>query len=106
MPSGTSCHVAARTKAFTYAIRNIVAEAKKIEAAGRPVRYLNIGDPLPFGFKKTPHVIDAVHRAMRDGHNGYTASTGVEPARLAVSAEFERRGVPASLARVLLTVRT
>jgi alanine-synthesizing transaminase len=106
MPSGTSLHVAARIKSFTYAIRNIVVEAKKIEAAGRPVRYLNIGDPLPFGFKTPPHLIDAVHKAMRDGHNGYTASVGVESAREAVSNEFTRRGMPVSPDRVVLTSGT
>jgi alanine-synthesizing transaminase len=106
MPSGTTPHVAARIKSFTYAIRNIVVEAKKIEATGRPVRYLNIGDPLPFGFKTPPHLIDAVLKAMRDGHNGYTASVGVESARQAVSAEFERRGMPVSPDRVILTSGT
>ena len=52
---------------FSYAIRNIVAEARKIEAAGRTVRYLNIGDPIIFGFRTPPHMIEAVERAMRDG---------------------------------------
>jgi alanine-synthesizing transaminase len=106
MPSGTSLHVAARIKSFTYAIRNIVVEAKKIEATGRPVKYLNIGDPLPFGFKTPPHLIEAVHKAMRDGHNGYTASVGVESARQAVSREFTQRGMPVSPDRVVLTSGT
>jgi alanine-synthesizing transaminase len=106
MPSDTAFHVAARIRGFTYAIRNIVAEAKKIEAAGRSVRYLNIGDPIPFGFKTPPHLIEAVHRAMRDGQNGYTASVGVEPARNAVAAEFTRRGMPVTPDRVILTSGT
>ena len=42
---------AARVHRFTYAIRNIVVEAQKVEAAGTRVRYLNIGDPIAFGFK-------------------------------------------------------
>ena len=36
---------ARRVDRFTYAIRNIVAEARKVEQAGLRVRYLNIGDP-------------------------------------------------------------
>ena len=44
--------VAPRLRDFKYAIRNIVAEAKKVEAAGRRVRYLNIGDPAIFGFRR------------------------------------------------------
>ena len=62
---------------FTYAIRNIVAEAQKVEATGTRVRYLNIGDPVAFGFKTPPHLVDAVERAMRDGHNSYGPSAGI-----------------------------
>jgi len=106
MPTGTSVHVAARVKSFTYAIRNIVAEARRLEAAGRRVRYLNIGDPIPFGFRTPPHLVEAVARAMRDGHNGYTASVGVESARQAVAADFARRGMPMTPDRVVLTSGT
>lgn len=102
----TSVHVASRVSGFTYAIRNIVAEAKKIEATGRKVRYLNIGDPIPFGFRTPPHLIEAVARAMRDGHNGYTASMGIESARDAVAAEFVGRGMPLTADRVVLTSGT
>ena len=98
--------VSARVRGFTYAIRNIVAEAKKVEAAGKTVRYLNIGDPIPFGFHTPPHLIEAVARAMRDGHNGYTASPGIVEAREAVAADFSRRGVETSPDRVLITSGT
>src|SRR5688572_5602795 len=50
--------VAQRVSGFVYAIRNIVAEARKVEASGRTVRYLNIGDPITFGFKTPPHMIE------------------------------------------------
>jgi len=104
--TGTAIAPAARIRGFTYAIRNIVAEAKTVEAAGRRVRYLNIGDPIPFGFHTPPHLIEAVARAMRDGHNGYTASPGIQPAREAVAAEYERRGMPVGVDRVVLTSGT
>src|SRR5579871_2608967 len=35
--------VAHRVEGFSYAIRNVVREAKAVEAAGRRVRYLNVG---------------------------------------------------------------
>ena len=54
MPATTSITPAAKIRGFTYAIRNIVVEAKKVEAAGRRVRYLNIGDPIRW-FKTPPH---------------------------------------------------
>ena len=106
MPIGTGISPAARTRSFSYAIRNIVVEAKKVEAAGRTVRYLNIGDPIQFGFRTPPHLIEAVERAMRDGHNGYTASAGILPAREAVAAEYQQRGVPMTPDRVILTSGT
>jgi alanine-synthesizing transaminase len=98
--------VADRVNGFVYAIRNIVAEARKVEAAGKRVRYLNIGDPITFGFRTPPHMIEAVERAMRDGHNGYAPSVGILPAREAVTAECARRGMAMSPDRVLITSGT
>ena len=106
MPAGTSVPVSARVSGFSYAIRNIVAEAKKVEASGRRVRYLNIGDPIPFGFHTPPHLIEAVERALRDGHNGYVASVGIEPARRAIAAEYTARGVAVGADRVVVTSGT
>jgi len=102
----TAVPVARRVSGFTYAIRNIVAEARKVEAAGRTVRYLNIGDPIPFGFKTPPHLIEAVDRAMRDGQNGYTPSPGIAETREAVAHDFTARGLPTMADRVLLTSGT
>src|SRR5215208_1282585 len=87
MSTGTAISPAARTRSFSYAIRNI-------------------GDPIPFGFKTPPHLIEAVERAMRDGHNGYTASSGILSAREAVAAEYQQRGVPMTPDRVILTSGT
>ena len=106
MAIGTSVPVSARVSGFSYAIRNVVAEAKRVEASGRRVRYLNIGDPIQFGFATPPHLIAAVERAMRDGHNGYVASAGIPPAREAVAAEYTRRGMPVAADRVVITQGT
>ncbi|MCC7035463.1 MAG: aminotransferase class I/II-fold pyridoxal phosphate-dependent enzyme [Acidobacteria bacterium] len=105
-PVTAPIRTAKRVDRFTYAIRNIVAEAKKVEAAGKKVRYLNIGDPNQFGFLTPPHLIEAVAKAMRDGHNGYTASPGIPEAREAVAADFTSRGVETSPDRVLITSGT
>lgn len=104
--TATSIRTAARVDRFTYAIRNIVAEAKKVEAGGKQVRYLNIGDPNQFGFLTPPHLIAAVEKAMRDGHNGYVASPGIVEAREAAAADFAARGVNVSADRVLITSGT
>jgi alanine-synthesizing transaminase len=97
---------AARVHRFTYAIRNIVAEAQKVEAKGTRVRYLNIGDPVAFGFDTPPHLVAAVERAMRDGHNTYGPSAGIPAAREAVAAEYTRSGFPISSDRVFITAGT
>ena len=97
---------AKRVDRFTYAIRNIVVEAKKVEQTGMKVRYLNIGDPNQFGFLTPPHLIEAVVKAMRDGHNGYAPSPGIVAAREAAAADFVSRGVKVSADRVLITSGT
>ena len=108
MPTRTTSAipVASRISGFVYAIRNIVAEAKKVEAEGRRVRYLNIGDPITFGFRTPPHLVDAVARAIRDGHNGYAPSVGIPIAREAVAAECVSRGMPLTADRVVITSGT
>src|SRR5260370_38750900 len=79
--------VSDRVSGFSYAIRNIVGEAKKVEAAGRTVRYLNIGDPVAFGFQTPAHIQEALERAIADGHNGYGPSAGILAGREAVAEE-------------------
>jgi alanine-synthesizing transaminase len=107
MPAiASTIRTAKRVDRFTYAIRNIVAEAKKVEAAGQKVRYLNIGDPNQFGFLTPPHLIEAVAKAMRDGHNGYVPSPGIAEAREAAADDFVARGVNVSADRVLITSGT
>ncbi len=106
MPITAAIPVARRVSGFNYAIRNIVAEAKKVEASGTKVRYLNIGDPVTFGFRTPPHLIEAVQRAMRDGVNGYAPSAGILPAREAVAQDLTRRGMPVTPDRVIITSGT
>jgi alanine-synthesizing transaminase len=98
--------VAARVNRFSYAIRNIVVEARAVEAQGVRVRYLNIGDPVAFGFQTPAHLVETAARAMRDGHNGYLPSAGIAAAREAVAADYGRRGVQVSADRVLVTTGT
>ena len=98
--------VAGRVNRFSYAIRNIVAEAKAVEARGQHVRYLNIGDPVAFGFKTPAHLVETVAKAVRDGHNGYVPSAGIPSAREAVAADYTARGIATPPDRVLITTGT
>lgn len=102
----TSIPISPRIGRFSYAIRNIVVEAQRVEAAGTKVRYLNVGDPVAFGFQTPLHLIEAVERAIRDGHNGYGPSAGIASAREAVAAEEAGKGWPISPDRVFITSGT
>jgi len=95
---------AARIQNVRYAIRNVVAEALKLEREGREILYCNVGDPLKFDFVTPPHLVEAVHKAMIDGHNGYAPSPGLMQAREAVAADATARGFPGVSAEdVLIT---
>jgi alanine-synthesizing transaminase len=51
-------------------------------------------------------MIDAVDAAIRSGQNGYAPSVGITAAREAVAADCERRGMPVSPDRVVITSGT
>lgn len=104
--TGHKVPVASRVHRFSYAIRNIVTEARAVEARGMQVRYLNIGDPVAFGFRTPSHLVDAAVAAMRDNRNGYLPSPGIASAREAVAADYHDRGVNVSPDRVLITTGT
>jgi alanine-synthesizing transaminase len=94
---------ASRMSHVSYSIRRVVAEARKAEAAGKRIHYLNTGDPVAFGFKTPSPMVDAVERALRNGENGYGPSVGLLEAREAVAAENTARGWPLGPNRVVLT---
>lgn len=75
-----------------YAIRDIVAAAEEVAREGHKITYLNIGDPCKFDFHTPPHMIEAVLKAMVDGHNGYSESLGIKPALEAIRHEAEGKG--------------
>jgi aspartate/methionine/tyrosine aminotransferase len=102
----TAIPVSSRVGKFSYAIRNIVVEAQRVENAGTRVRYLNIGDPVLFGFRPPMHLVEAVVRALRDGHSHYGPSAGLASARDAVAAEHTGHGWPISPERVFITAGT
>jgi hypothetical protein len=105
IPTGTDITPAARIRVITtpsqYRRRGRESRGRRAEGALPEHR-----DPIPFGFKTPTHLVEAVARAMHDGHNGYTPSPGILPAREAVAAEYERRGMPVSVDRVILTSGT
>jgi alanine-synthesizing transaminase len=84
---------ACRLDNVRYAIRDLAVLADEVARTGAKILPLNIGDPLKFDFATPPHMIEAVAKAMRDGKNGYSASSGVAEAVTAIRGEAERKGI-------------
>jgi len=84
---------ATRLENVRYAIRDLACLADEVIRQGHKVLPLNIGDPLTFDFQTPAHMIEAVHRAMRDGKNGYSPSSGVKEALDAIRGEAARKGI-------------
>ena len=75
-----------------YAIRDLAVVADEVAREGHKILYLNIGDPCKFDFPTPPHMIEAVHKAMLDGHNSYGESLGIKPAVDAIRHQAEANG--------------
>ena len=84
---------AARLEQVRYAIRDVAVLAEEVARQGHEILPLNIGDPLQFDFATPPVLIEAVAKAMRDGHSGYAPSIGVPEALEAIRGEAHRKGI-------------
>src|SRR5215471_2895793 len=84
---------AARLENVRYAIRDLACVAKEVGDLGHKIVPLNIGDPNVFDFQTPPHLIEAVHKAMRDNRNGYAPSSGIPEALTAIRGESARKGI-------------
>ncbi len=69
----------------------VLAKAKNLEAQGRDIIHLEIGQP---DFSTPMNVCDAAYKAMKDGHTGYCPSAGLPEFREVVAQHIsETRGV-------------
>src|SRR6056297_1222822 len=93
---------ALRTENVTYAIRDIVVRAKELEAKGKEIVYLNIGDPPVYDFE-TPKslrkiVADKIMQSDKDGDlnvSTYCDSMGIIPARKAIVTDaIKNKNIP------------
>jgi aspartate aminotransferase len=66
---------------------SILAEAKKLEAQGKEMIHLGLGQP---DFKTPQHVVDAAKKALDDGHHGYVLSNGILECRQAVTRKIKK----------------
>ncbi len=78
------------------------ARARALEATGREVIHLEIGEP---DFDTPRHVSEAAASALLDdGATHYTAATGIAPLREAIAADVRRwKGIEATAEQVVVT---
>lgn len=61
---------------------DVFAKAKRLEAEGRSIIHLEIGQP---DFATPFHICEAAFRAMKDGYTGYTPAAGLVELREAIA---------------------
>ncbi|HEX9447023.1 MAG TPA: pyridoxal phosphate-dependent aminotransferase [Dongiaceae bacterium] len=66
----------------------VLARAKALEAQGKSIVSLSIGQP---DFQTPGHIVEAAIKALRDGHHGYTPANGIPQVREAVAADLNKR---------------
>ncbi|VVC05715.1 (5-formylfuran-3-yl)methyl phosphate transaminase [uncultured archaeon] len=85
--------ISQRVAGVEYAIRDIALEARKLQNQGKKVTYLNIGDPLQYGFQPPQNVKDAMIRAIKEDQNYYAASEGLPELRNAIAKKEKDKGL-------------
>lgn len=80
--------VTAMQRLGTESAFEVLARAKALEAGGKSVINLGIGQP---DFQTPDHIVEAAIKALRDGHHGYTPANGIPELREAVAADIDRR---------------
>ncbi|NIK58867.1 aminotransferase class I/II-fold pyridoxal phosphate-dependent enzyme [Kribbella shirazensis] len=79
----------------------VLAKAKALEARGREIVHLEIGEP---DFDTPPHVIAAAQQALDKGHTHYVPAPGIPELRTAVADFLDRTGrLRTTPDRVLIT---
>jgi aspartate aminotransferase len=78
----------------------VLARARALEAQGRTVLHLEIGEP---GVDTAPHIVEAAAKALRDGYTRYCPAAGLPELREAVAAYISRtRGTTVDAARIVV----
>ena len=86
-----------------YAIRDIVSAAREIEKQGKKVDYLNIGDPVQFGFQPPDNVKQALIDSVKNGNNFYTQSEGLPELLDEIAKKENAKGFAIDSENVLVT---
>lgn len=95
--------VSKKVAGVEYAIRDIVSAATKLEKQGKKIQYLNIGDPVLYGFQPPDHVKEALIKAIQKGENYYAPSEGLPELRDLISQKEHKKGLSVSSDDILVT---
>jgi alanine-synthesizing transaminase len=95
--------VSKKVAGVEYAIRDIVSAAREIEQQGKSVDYLNIGDPVQFGFQPPDNVKQALIDAVNKGNNFYTQSEGLPELLDAIAKKENSKGLSIGPENVVVT---
>ncbi|MHA7733170.1 aminotransferase class I/II-fold pyridoxal phosphate-dependent enzyme [Nitrosopumilus sp. S6] len=95
--------VSKKVAGVEYAIRDIVLAARKVQQKGMNVDYLNIGDPVQFGFQPPDNVKQALINAINNGENYYSTSEGLLELRQEIAKKENAKGLSISADEILVT---
>tara|TARA_Y100000294_G_scaffold107168_1_gene99470 strand:- start:159 stop:1331 length:1173 start_codon:yes stop_codon:yes gene_type:complete len=95
--------VSKKVSGVEYAIRDIVSAAKALENQGRKIDYLNIGDPVQYGFQPPENVKQALINAVKNGNNYYSESEGITELRAAIAKKENLKGLSIDKENILVT---
>ena len=95
--------ISKRVAGVEYAIRDIALVARKLEKEGHKITYLNIGDPVQYGFQPPENVKDAFINAVKKGQNYYAASEGLPELRNAIAQKEKAKGLSVSEDDIIVT---
>ncbi len=95
--------VSKKVAGVEYAIRDIVLAARKVEQKGMKVDYLNIGDPVQYGFQPPDNVKQALIDAINKGENYYSSSEGLLELREEIAKKENAKGLSIGADEILVT---
>src|SRR5665213_172506 len=88
------------SRLLTESAFDVLQRARALEAQGRDVIHLEIGEP---DFETPAHVIEAAKKALTDGYTHYGPTPGLPECRQAIAEYVSRtRGIPVDLKNVVV----
>jgi aspartate/methionine/tyrosine aminotransferase len=102
MSRAARLHLASRMDSIAaFEVMEIQTLARELEAAGRDVIHLEIGEP---DFRTPVPIVEAAHRALDAQPMNYTSALGIPPLREAIARFYaDRYGVNVDPARIVVT---